>query len=292
MKRRLQTPLVVLLLFLAVWAPRVLALDAFVTPDERLWLFRSANFYQAISRGDFAHTFQREHPGVTVTWAGTLGFLQLLPGYAEEASGQVARDQLEPWLREHSTIAPLQLLAAARWWMVLWISLITVAAYFPLRKLFGPQIAALAVLFMAWDPFFIALSRLLHLDGLLASLTVFALLAFLAWLHGGQQRRYFVISGLAAGLAMLTKTPAVVLLPTAGLLLLLEWFRRIRAGEGKSPGLLLAFVAWVALVAVTFVALWPAMWVAPLHVLSSIVSEMRKYSEGHDNLDVLSWTAN
>ena len=85
--------------------------------------------------------------------------------------------------------------------MVLWISLITVAAYFPLRKLFGPQIAALAVLFMAWDPFLIALSRLLHLDGLLASLTVFALLAFLAWLHGGQQLRYFVISGLAAALA-------------------------------------------------------------------------------------------
>ena len=82
---------------------------------------------------------------------------------------------------------------------------------------------------------------------------------------------------------MLTKTPAAVLLPTAGLLVLLEWFRRIRAGEGKSLGLLLAFVAWVALVAVTFVALWPAMWVAPLHVLSSIVSEMRKYSEGHDN---------
>ena len=104
-KRRLHTPLVVLLLFLAVWVPRVLALDAFVTPDERLWLFRSANFYQAISRGDFAHTFQQEHPGVTVTWAGTLGFLQLLPGYAEEASGQLARDQLEPWLREHSTIA-------------------------------------------------------------------------------------------------------------------------------------------------------------------------------------------
>ena len=284
MKRRLQTPLVVLLLFLAVWLPRVPALDAFVTPDEPSWLYRSANFYQAISRGDFAHTFQKEHPGVTVTWAGTLGFLQLLPGYAEESSEQLVRDQLEPWLHEHSTIEPLQLLVAGRWWMVLWITLITVAAYFPLRKLFGAPIAALAVLFMGWDPFYLALSRLLHLDGLLTSLTVLALLAFLAWLYGGQQLRYFVISGLAAGLATLTKTPALVLLPTAGLLLLVEWFRRIRAGEGKLPGLLLAFVAWVALVAVTFVALWPAMWVAPLGVLSSIVSEMQKYSEGHDNL--------
>ena len=172
MKRRLRTPLVILLLFLAAWVPRVLALDAFVTTDEPLWLFRSANFYQAISRGDFAHTFQREHPGVTVTWAGTLGFLQLLPGYAQEGPGQLAREQLEPWLREHSSIEPLQLLTAARWWIVLWIALFTVAAYFPLRKLFDPQIAALAVLFMAWDPFFVALSRLLHLDGLLASLCI------------------------------------------------------------------------------------------------------------------------
>jgi 4-amino-4-deoxy-L-arabinose transferase-like glycosyltransferase len=282
-KHRLYTPIVVLLLFLAVWVPRVPALDAFVTPDERLWLFRSANYYQAISRGDFVNTFQKEHPGVTVTWVGTLGFLQLWPGYAKEASGQLTRDQLEPWLREHSTIEPLQLLTAARRWMVLWITLIIVAAYFPMRKLFGPPIAALAVLFLAWDPFFIALSRLLHLDGLLASLTVFALLAFLAWLHGGQQLRYFVVSGLAAGLALLTKTPAAVLMLTAGLLLVLEWFRRIRAGEGKSPRLLLAFVAWVVLVAATFVALWPAMWVAPLNVLSSIVSEMRKYSGAHSN---------
>ena len=158
-----------------------------------------------------------------------------------------------------------------------------VAAYFPLRKLFSPQIATLAVLFMAWDPFFIALSRQLHLDGLLASLTMFALLAFLAWLHAGQQLRYFVISALATALAGLTKTPAVVLMPTAGLLLFLEWFRRIRAGEGRSLGLLLAFVAWVALVAVTFVALWPAMWVAPFGVLPSIVNEMRKYAGGHEN---------
>jgi hypothetical protein len=281
-KRRLQTPLLLLLLFLAVWTPRVLALDAFVTPDEPLWLYRSANFYQAISQGDFAHTIQKEHPGVTVTWAGALGFLRLLPGYAQQGPGQLAREQLEPWLREHSTVAPLQLLTAARWWMVLWIALLTVAAFFPLRKLFGATIAALAVIVIGWDPFFIALSRLLHLDGLLAILTVFALLAFLAWLYGGGQARYFVLSGLAAGLACLTKTPALVLMPTTGLLLLLEWLRRVRAGEGKGPGLLLAFGAWVALVALTFVGLWPAMWVTPLEVFSRISATMREYAAGHE----------
>ena len=62
MKRRLQTPLLLLLLFLAVWTPRVLALDAFVTPDEPLWLYRSANFYQAISREISPIRFRRNTP--------------------------------------------------------------------------------------------------------------------------------------------------------------------------------------------------------------------------------------
>ena len=82
MSRRFGTPLVLALLFLAAWLPRTLALEQFVTIDERKWLARSANFYQAISHADFAATFQREHPGVTVMWAGTLGFLAYFPTYA------------------------------------------------------------------------------------------------------------------------------------------------------------------------------------------------------------------
>ena len=282
---RLRTPLVLLLLFVAVWMPRVLDLHAFVTPDEPTWLFRSANYYQAISRGDFASTYQREHPGVTVMWAGALAFLQHLPHYAEMGPVHLDEGQLEPWLRDHSAVEPLQLLATARWWMVLWIALITTASYFPLRKLFGAQAAALAVLMVAWDPFATALSRLLHLDGLLASLLLLALLAFLAWLHGGQQLRYFIVSGIVAGLAFLTKTPAVILIPAAGLLVLVEWFRRVRAGKGKSLSILLAFIAWMALVAVTVAGLWPAMWVDPLNVLASIAAGLRVHAEGHDSLN-------
>jgi hypothetical protein len=281
----LRTLLVLVLLLLAVWLPRVQGLDRFVTPDEPTWLYRSANFYRAISRGDFAGTFQREHPGVTVMWAGALAFLQKLPHYAEEGPLQLGEGELEPWLRDHGTVEPLQLLVAARWWMVLWIALITATAYFPLRRLFGAPIAALAVLVVAWDPFLIALSRLLHLDGLLASLTLLALLSFLAWLHCGQQLRYFVVSVLATGLALLTKTPAVILIPAAGLLVLVEWVRRARDGEGKSLGLLLAFLAWVVLAIATVVGLWPAMWVDPLNVLASMAAGLRVHAAGHDSLN-------
>src|SRR5687767_11036859 len=43
-------------------------LDALVTPDEPLWVARSANFYQALSSGDFEDTYQAAHPGVVTMW--------------------------------------------------------------------------------------------------------------------------------------------------------------------------------------------------------------------------------
>jgi hypothetical protein len=210
--RGLRTLLVLLLLFLAAWGPRVLGLDAFVTADEPGWLFRSANFYQAIAHRDLANTMQLEHPGVTVTWAGTLAFLQRLPGYAVRNPGQLTEGQLEPWLRTNTTLKPLDLLIAGRRWIVLWVALLTTVSYFPLRKLWGASLAVLAVLMLAWDPFLIALTRELHMDGLLAYLCIVALLAFLAWLHGGRQWRYLFVSAVMTGLALLSKSTTLVLI--------------------------------------------------------------------------------
>ena len=69
-----------LLMALLIWLPRGLALDHFVTADEHAWLARSGNFYRALALGDFAATFQRHHPGVTTTWAGSRRFLTDIPG--------------------------------------------------------------------------------------------------------------------------------------------------------------------------------------------------------------------
>ena len=117
MSKSVRTALLLGGLFFAAWLPRVLALDTVVTIDERKWLARSANFYQALSAGDWAATFQREHPGVTVMWAGMFGLLQHFPTYAQEAPGQFAwdREHLETWLIQNSNHTPLELLTAGRW---------------------------------------------------------------------------------------------------------------------------------------------------------------------------------
>lgn len=281
MGKKLRLTLLLLILFLAAWLPRVLALDKFVTTDERKWLTRSANFYQAISQADFGATFQREHPGVTVMWAGTLAFLTWLPTYPQEVSGQWGweNEELEAWLSTHSSLTPMQLLAAGRWWIVIGIALAIAISYFPLYRLFGAPTAILATLFMAWDPLFIAFSRQLHPDGLVASFLFLALLLFLTWLYRNQQVRYLLFSALVMGLAWLTKVPAILLVPTGALLVSMELFRRQR----RSAPLLLGYLSWVVVAILTFVALWPALWVNPLGTLLAMAAEMNTYVEGHVN---------
>ena len=160
------TFVILALLFLAVWLPRVLQLDTFVTTDERRWLTRSANYYTAITHNDLANTIQTDHPGVTVMWAGALGFVKDYPTYAQESPGQVYYDRFEVWINENTDHRLLDLLVAGRWWMVLAISLLLTLSFLPLRVIFDAKLAIVGVLFMAWDPFHIALSRMLHLDGL------------------------------------------------------------------------------------------------------------------------------
>jgi hypothetical protein len=294
MNRKVRTALILLGLFLAAWAPRVLGLDDFVTIDERKWLARSANFYQAVSHGDLANTFQREHPGVTVMWAGTLGFLSEYPAYADEAPGQFAwdREYLEAWLEETAGRNPLDLLEAGRWWVVLAISLTITASYFPLRLLFGEIVGVFGTLYLAWTPFYVALSRQLHPDGLVSSLTFLALLLFLAWLYCDNRRRYLILSGIVMGLAWLTKTPAIFLVPTGGLLLAWEWVRdrrtpRLPGEPERRPALRRFgdFVFWGVVATATFVLLWPAMWLNPIGTLGAMIGEMGVYVERHTNLN-------
>ncbi len=289
----LWTALLLAGLFVAAWLPRVWALDAFVTPDERKWLARAANFSIALSEGDLAATFQREHPGVTVMWAGTLGLLQKYPTFPAEAPGPFTweREHLEAWLAETGGPDPLDLLTAGRWWVVLAVSLATAFSYLPLRRLVGPWPAALAALWIAWDPFAVALSRQLHPDGLVSVLTFLALLTFLAWLYAprhnpGAPRSWgwLVASALLMGLAWLTKTPAIFLAPAGGLLIAIE-LRRRDTPAGSWKRLLVAYVLWGALATLTFVALWPAMWVDPIGTLVRMAGEMGEYVERHTNIN-------
>jgi hypothetical protein len=272
-------------MFLAISLPRLMVLDRAAIVDESKWLVRSANFTTALARGDYAAAYQREHPGVTTMWAGALGLAWLFPEYGDAAATEVDRDEFTALLRENGH-EPLDALVAGRAVMVLANSTVLLIAFAYSRKLLGTAAGILGTLFIAFSPFQAAHTQILHLDGLMGSFMLLSLLAFLSF--GNFRRRSdLVVSGVAAGLGWLTKSPALVLAPTAGLLALLFYWKRGRSEEGfRLKSLLPAVVAlasWAVIGAITVIVLWPAMWVDPIGSVTSVLSSALGYAgEGHD----------
>ena len=278
--------LLLAVLVLALWVPRGLALDRFVTVDEPKWLARSGNFYLALANGDLEGTFTREHPGVTVTWAGLIGFLWRYPAYAGETPGRLTESgEIAEVLKEHGK-QPIEVLEAGRIVIVLAITAVLMAAFHAAVLLFGFFPALIGFLLIAFDPFLIGLSRLLHLDGLMSSLVLLSLLAFLTYLYRGRRLFDLVLSGLAAGLGWLTKSPAFILVPVVGLLSLIEFGREVlkarRLRWMDIWPVVWPLLLWGGIGSLTFVLLWPAMWVNPLSVLQRVFTEAEIYAtEGH-----------
>ncbi|HLO18238.1 MAG TPA: glycosyltransferase family 39 protein [Anaerolineales bacterium] len=274
-------------LILAIGLPRLLALNRFVTTDERLWLERSGRFYYALAHHDFAATFQKSHPGVTVMWAGLTGYLRVFPRYSESQAGQNrpigfgALERREPDLL-------LRILVAGRQAMIL-LSLATlVMSFLFARRLFGMLPALIGFLLIAFDPFHIALSRVLHLDGLLGDLMMLSLLAFLVYLEE-RNRLAFIVSAIAAGLAWLTKSPGLFLIP---LIALLAFFyelrlRKVESGAGWQNFILRyigMLAAWGLFAGLIFCLFWPAMWVDPVNSLVKVFTDAIGYAQaGHDS---------
>jgi 4-amino-4-deoxy-L-arabinose transferase-like glycosyltransferase len=159
------------------------------------------------------------------------------------------------------------------------LSLTLVFAY--ARMLLDLPTALLAAAFSALSPFLIAHTHLMHLDGLAGSLMVLSLVAFLSYVDR-QETINLLVSGVAAGLAWLTKTPALALGPIFLIIsLLIMWFNR-GSGRMNWRGSLLTFLVWAVIGLATFILLWPAMWVESLNTLSQILGEALGYAgSGH-----------
>jgi len=269
---------------LIFWLPRGMNLDHFVTADEPKWLARSGNFYYALANGRLADTFTREHPGVTVMWAGTLGFLWRYPEYASEKPGVLTDStQIEQVLRANN-VEPLDVLYGGRVFIVLAVVGSLVISFWLTTRLIGLWPSVFGYLLIAFDPFFTGLTRVLHLDALMSSFMLLSILAFLnylqTYLHNRRDRKrwiYIFISGLAAGLSWLTKSPALFLVPFIGLVdlvfLVFQWYQTRKISRTDFWEIVLASLGWVVIGCSLFILLFPAMWVIPWQVLKRIFAE-------------------
>ncbi len=233
---------------------RSVYLGHFLTFDEaNFWMGRSATFLNAIQTGNYAATAISTHPGVTTMWLG--------------AAGIILRRALFDWGLLQSDPFPL-VLTLLRLPVVLAHVGGLLVGYALLRRLLAPATAALAAVLWAADPFVVGYSQLLHVDALAGTCITVSLLAAAVYWHHSPQRRFLLLSGVAGGAALLSKSPALALLPTIGLLALWRgWGDEGRAGLWRA---LRPLLGWGLACAATTVALWPALWAGPLQALHNI----------------------
>lgn len=93
---------------------------------------------------------------------------------------------------------------------------------------------------------------------------------------------WFALSGLFTGLAILSKAPALILLPFAGLAALLD----VAQNKNRLKPWLAALLVWGLVTWLTFILVWPAAWVNPLGQSWFVISTAFLSSAGLEDADV------
>jgi hypothetical protein len=266
------TALISLGLFLVALLPRAIGLGIFATADEAKWVYRSAQFLSALLRGEPSGTVVNLTPAVITTWLGSLGLGAYYALHQTELGMSFAA-----WLASLPEFrAELDVLVAVRWPMVLLTSLGVLAFYHLARRLTSGWVALMFALLLALDPHFVSLSRVLGHDAPAGLFVGLSLLSFFLGLQrddkeivspAGFKWGWLIGSGVFAGLAWLSKSPAFFLVPFVGLVAVVEAWRRgtpVRVWA-------LRLAVWGAAAWLTFVVVWPAGWTSPVGAPYSVI---------------------
>lgn len=268
--------LAALLLFSLALLPRAQRLDQYVHVDEDLTIGRTGNFAEALADGRWHRTYQTFHPEVTSMWVA-LAMLQ--PNWAREFAGSVTFDGRVHRTRDVvSRSGFMEALVRVRQGAVVLHSLLLVIAALLLWRLAGPWVGVLAGALLALEPFLVAHGQFLHMDELMAELMAVSALAGLVFWVGRGSVGYLLLGAVAGGLAVLSKTPSLYLVPYSLLAALLS----ARAGRLGWRSALGGWLAYAGLMALTCWALWPAMWLTPIETIEQAISFGRQVGSEPD----------
>lgn len=251
-------------LFGLALALRLPYLGDYMTIDEVKWIEGAGQFLVGLHRGELFQTYWHFFPGITITWGeAIILYIQFWLNGGGDLTAYV-----------DGRMADLAgLVGAMRLSGAVLTSLCVAGVFWLSRPLFGERVALLAAALLAADPFFVGHSRIVNGDAGVAGLMILSLLAF-AHLWRDFNWRWAALAGVFGGLAWLTKLPSPLIF---GWLIVLAALGGLRFGQGSLrqrwlPWFLALVLAAVA-TSITFVLLWPAMWVAPLQTLNLMFHE-------------------
>lgn len=281
----------------------------FVTADEHNWVYRSGVFLNAFLRGDWPGTSVWLTPGVTTTWLGSAG----LAGYYWLTQANINQPFLDWLLSFNRNRVDLNELLALRWAMAVFMATMIVVIYGLARHLWNRSLAGLGALLILLDPHLLSVSRIIGHDAPATLFIAASLLSFFyARRHAVSNWRaigWFALSGVLAGLGVLSKAPALFLVPFVGLVAVVTiWQERhnlatehTRSAEINKNSLrprrslrfnrpwsrwLAGLLVWGGALWLTFIIVWPAAWVSPWGQTWAVISNAFLSSAGLEDADV------
>lgn len=203
-----------------------------INPDSINWHTRSFNFIEAIKLSHYKDTYQVYHPGITLMW---------LIGPTLYFDGQ---------FYTKDTFLQKDYLAKQIIYLVL-----TLNFFFSLklltRFLKTSSLTLFAIIYI-FEPFFLGVRRLVHLEGLMVSFLFLSFLLLLTYSFKKQKFWYLLLSVLTFVLAFYTKSSAVVILPIFFLIFLFSNF----SFKLKTKHFFLALFFGITFIYFFFPALW------------------------------------
>ncbi|MEK6223180.1 MAG: glycosyltransferase family 39 protein [Chloroflexota bacterium] len=283
--QRVQILLLCFALGVLIVAPRLPRLGYYTTADEPQYLKTAAKFFHTFQNKDFSDSPKGFHPGITALWAGYGGFAIGYPDYADRENPSIGDTGLIFTLLRKGT-SVIEVLAYARFWMILMQASLLILSFILLIPLVGKWPAFLSIAFVSLDPFFFAHSRFLGVDGLLGNIMFTSALATVNYFRSKKQSYLYLAGGLT-GLGILTKTPALFMFGILGIGLLLQFWRELKTDRKSNlissvfHKLITPLTLYSISALVVVYALWPALWFDPNSFWELMVFTIESVGGGH-----------
>lgn len=222
----------------------------FINNDSYHWKERGYAFGSALTSLNFAGTAVTYHPGVPLLWTQFIA-IKIYSALLKLGVLQYTDSKDEFLINNFIQTAVVVFLT----------SVLLALAYQQLKRIAGFKVAVLTVIFILVEPFYLALSRTIHTDAMISLFMFISVLYFYSYIISNNKKLVTsdsVFAGMFAGLAFLTKSSALFLIPffilIAGIFFL----------NSRNIKLVYKTLLIIAFSVVAFFVFWPAMWVTPV----------------------------
>jgi len=219
----------------------------FINNDAFLWKDRSYQFGSAIESLDFAKTAVTYHPGVSLLWSQFIAIK-----FYSVLNLAFYKNTLSP----HEEFFVNHFLQ--KFVLVIITSMLIALAFSLIKKFIGEKASIIAIVLILLEPFYLGLSRAIHTDVLLSLFMFISFLYFSLSFINKSSKKNLILSGIFLGLAMLTKSSGLFLIPFFGFVSILKYKELGFLKISRNLSIIFGFSL------LTFFALWPAMWIIPM----------------------------